>query len=354
MAKVKAVIMALTDKHKNALVYTEDGQYFKTRIKPDPPVGSTVLVEVSLPVVFNKLLAVAAAVLLILFIGLLPRFATTPASAAYLNIALYPEMELWVNSDGKVTQVKIAGSGDNTYTDTLKGKNLYDALGQLIQYSKERGYLNTNSQDIIISSFIKSDDVNIPSINESQLKNFILGELKKSQYQGAVVLTSLGEDVIKSAKDAHVSLGKYVVYEKCREKNLPVSLNTLREKDVTSALSLAGIEAKDLFGQDYIEIGEQHHSKLVENTGDTPRQARPLQRNTVDTNQENQSQNNMMRQNHQINHSNSMPMEQPGNDQHGDVKDNSVKETMQSPGVSMPVHDRGTNPGSHMSMTRDN
>ncbi|MDO7787372.1 anti-sigma-I factor RsgI family protein [Desulforamulus aquiferis] len=299
MTKVKAVVLALRNNHKNALVYTEEGQYLNTRIKPDPLVGSTVLVEVSPLMFFNKkLLAVAAAALLILFTGLLPSFNTPPASAAYLNIALYPELEIWFNQEGMVTQVEIAELDDSSYTDTLLGKNLYDALGQLIQYSKEQGYLKTNSQDIIISSFIKPDNINIPNISETQLKIFILDELKKSAYQGSMIVTSPSETVMDSAKAAQVSLGKYLVYEKCLEKNLPLSLDNLREKDVTSALSLMGIDAKDLFGADYIEISEHYGSKSVE------------------TMQNNQHLNNM-RQNHQMNHnSSSMPMEQPGNGHH--------------------------------------
>ncbi|AEF95239.1 hypothetical protein Desca_2410 [Desulfotomaculum nigrificans CO-1-SRB] len=251
MAKVKAVVMAVQDKYKNALVYTEDGQYIKTRIKPDPPLGEVVLVTTSPMLINKKFFAVAAAVMLILFAGLWPRFAPPPAAAAYLNLSLQPEIGIWVGHDGKVTRAELAG--DHSFSENLKGKELYPALEQLIQYAGEQGYLK-NNQDIVIGSLIRSEETSIPGIDENSLRDFLCNQFKKSGYQGAVVVTVQDGNLVKSAKNAELPLGKYIVYERCRLQNRPVSLETLRKQDISSALTEAGINARDLFGKAYVEI----------------------------------------------------------------------------------------------------
>ncbi len=252
MAKVKAVVMAHRDNYKNVLVYTEDGQYLTTRIKPVPPVGSTIYMKPPVLLAKPKMLAVAAAVLLILFTGLMPTFAPTPAAAAYINLAWQPEIGLWVDAAGKVTQTNIVGQPDNDFAITLKGQDLYTALDTLLQYSLEQAHLE--KQTMVIGTLIKINEQNLPHITEQQLKDFLYGQLEKQGYQGSLVVTSQPQGMIRAAEKAGMPLGKYTVYEECKQQNQPVKLDLLKQQDVPTALSQAGIKAGDVFGHHYMEV----------------------------------------------------------------------------------------------------
>ena len=252
MAKVKAVVMAHRNKYKNTLVYSEDGQYLTTRIQPVPPVGTTVYVKPQAFMAKPKMLAVAAAILLILFTGLLPNFAPTPA-AAYVNLAWQPEIGLWLDEEGKVTQVNIIGLPEGNFATTLKGQDLHTALGQLLQYSREQGTLD-NKQTMVIGTLVKTDEQKLPHITEQQLHDFLYSQLAKQGYQGAVLVTSQPQEMLQAAERVGMPLGKYTVYEECRQQNQPVKLDLLKQQDVPTALSQAGIKAGDVFGHHYVEF----------------------------------------------------------------------------------------------------
>ncbi|MEG6521924.1 anti-sigma-I factor RsgI family protein [Desulfotomaculum sp. 1211_IL3151] len=231
MAKVKAVVMAHRNQYKNVLVYTEDGQYLTTRLQPIPPVGSTVYVKPPALIAKPKMLAVAAAVFLILFTGLMPNFAPTPAaSAAYVNLAWQPEIGLWVDEEGKVTQANLVGlpEEEENFATTLKGQDLYTALDQLLQYSREQGTLN-NKQTLVIGTLVKTDEQKPPHLTEQQLQDFLYSQLAKQGYQGAVLVTSQPQEMLQAAEKAGMPLGKYTVYEKCRQQNQPVKLDLLKQ-----------------------------------------------------------------------------------------------------------------------------
>ncbi len=258
MTKTKAVVMAQTGKFKNVLVYTTDGQYLTTRIQPAPPVGAMVYIKTPVLPVKPKILAVAAAVLLILFTGLMPHFFISPA-AAYVNISLQPEIGLWLDREGKVTRVNMNGPEDDHFAAGLKGQNFYTALEGLLQYSQKQGYL-TKDQEILMGTLIKLDDRDIPRVNEKLFKDFLCQQLERQGYQGAVVVTGQPEEMIQSAEKKGISLGQYVIYEKCQQQNKPVDLDLLRQENVSGALSRSGIEAKELFGHDYVEVHTQHNT----------------------------------------------------------------------------------------------
>ncbi|GAB6178813.1 hypothetical protein JCM14036_01320 [Desulfotomaculum defluvii] len=260
MVKIKAVVMAHREKYKNTLVYTEDGQYLTTRIKPEPQVGSTIYVNQSSIMAKPKMLVVAAAVLLILFTGLMPNFAPTPAAAAYVNLAWQPEIGLWVDGEGKVTQANIVGLPNEDFGTTLKGQDLYSALSELLQYSQEQGYLE-KKQSMVIGTLIKTNEQNLPDITEQQLKDFLYSQLEKQGYQGALVVTVQKQEILKTAEKAGMPLGKYVVYENSRQQNQPVKLDLLKQQDVLTALSQAGVKGGDIFGHHYMEVNEHMHEQ---------------------------------------------------------------------------------------------
>lgn len=254
MAKIKAVVMAHRNKYKNALVYTEDGQYLTTRLQPIPPVGSTVYVKPPALMAKPKMLAVAAAVFLILFTGLMPNFAPTPAAAAaYVNLAWQPEIGLWVDEEGKVTQANLVGLPEGNFATTLKGQDLYTALGQLLQYSREQGALD-KKQTMVIGTLVKTDEQKLPNITEQQLKDFLRDQLANQGYQGAMLVTSQPQEMLQAAEKAGMPLGKYTVYEKSRQQNQPVKLELLKQQDVPTALTESGVKASDVFGQHYMEF----------------------------------------------------------------------------------------------------
>ncbi|SHL01156.1 hypothetical protein [Desulforamulus aeronauticus] len=277
MAKIKAVVMSHRNKYKNVLVYTEDGQYLTTRLTPMPPVGSTIYVQPPTAMAKPKFLVVAAAVLLILFTGLIPSFSPSPAAAAYINIAWQPEIGLWVDEEGQVIRASLVGLPNNSLSTTLKGQDLYTALGKVLQYSQEQGDLN-KGRDILIGTYVKMGEQDIPEVSEARLKDFLSSQLKARGYQGSVVVTDQPVEAIQSADKIGVSLGKYVVYEKCQQQNQPVKLDLLRQENVSTALSQSGIEAKELFGQDYVEIPHMNSSDHMDNQVDkTKEQAMPQQ-----------------------------------------------------------------------------
>ena len=340
MAKVKAVVMAHRNKYKNILVYTEDGQYLTTRIQPVPPVGSTVYVKPPAFMAKPKMLAVAAAVFLILFTGLMPNFAPTPAAAAYVNLAWQPEIGLWVDEEGKVTQANLVGLPEGNFATTLKGQDLYTALGQLLQYSQERGTLD-KKQTIVIGTLVKTDEQKLPHITEKQLQDFLYSQLVKQGYQGAVLVTSQPQEMLQAAEKAGMPLGKYTVYEKCRQQNQPVKLDLLKQQDVPTALTKSGVKASDVFGHHYKQMQTENTASSGE--GHMQNQGSHMEQGTMMP--------------HRLEHQqSSQPTTQPSTSAPGYNQMPTTQGTMNHP-VRQDNSGSGTETeshGGHMGMTRHN
>ena len=68
------------------------------------------------------------------------------------------------------------------------------------------------------------------------------------------MVTSQPQGMIQAAEKAGMPLGKYAVYEECKQQNQPVKLDLLKQQDVPTALSQAGVKAGEVFGHHYMEV----------------------------------------------------------------------------------------------------
>lgn len=140
-------------------------------------------------------------------------------------------------------------------------------------------------------------------------------------------------------------LGKYIVYEKLKEKNLPISIQSMREHDVDTVLADAGITASDLFAQDYVSMHGMSSSNPSDST--TPMDEMPGVQQTM-----------MQQQNNGMNHSNSMVPKQQSQYGNSIVPRNSINMnnsmTQSQSNIQMPIHSMTQPPGRNISPSSNN
>jgi len=187
---------------------------------------------------------IAAAVLFMLVIGLtfVIRSATVSAEpAAMIAIDINPSLELTVDAKGKVKQISLINDDAKWLAgiEQVRGKDMYDALREIIAQAEYEGYLNaaTEKTFVLLSVLGLSD----PSFEVDPAK------IKMPNENYKVELYYLNEADRQNATDEGLTMNKYVVYEQAKQMGVDLNKEELRTQSVVSTLTNAGISPQQFF-----------------------------------------------------------------------------------------------------------
>lgn len=250
MNKNKVVIMAIEGKY--IVVYTDDGQFIKLPRKANHQVGQILYLDEIQPRVRKftagwQMTAVAAAVLLIFFIGMFYPFSGQMAEA-YLSLGLNGGgAELWVARDTKVIKVKYSNSMTALDNLDIKGKDIYEAVTTITSQAQKLSLLNEDQENLLMVNLADFNEEN-HHIQETKLKEAIMNGLKTRNYHGVMVMDRHEKDFVDKAGELGLTASQFYVYEKGHAKGLPLTTDQLKHGHIKSVLHEAGTTPEELFG----------------------------------------------------------------------------------------------------------
>lgn len=196
-----------------------------------------------------KLLSGAAAVLMILAVGLFIRFtgSTNSQIFAYIGLDINPSVEFSIDKSNKVINSRaLNNDGENVIKPlSLKGKPIYEAIREVILESKKEKMIRDESV-ILISSSVQTEDKALKELKDTLGKtiNHIREDLNKDNNLNLSVKTvSLDPDMRQDCLDNNISMGRYALYEKANRSGLKVSLQEARNAPVGELVRIIEKEA---------------------------------------------------------------------------------------------------------------
>ncbi|GAB4271889.1 anti-sigma-I factor RsgI family protein [Thermincola ferriacetica] len=242
-------VMKITD--KQMVVLCEDGKFRNLPLtSPIPALGERIPIPDKVVAVrplkrsfpISRLLA--AAIFLVLFIGaslFVSRLYTSAQPVAMVAVDINPSVELLVDKEGRVRQASLVNDDARLLLagTELTNREFYDALNIIINKAIDQGYLDLNTDRNLIM-------ISVVDLNKSLFKVDPARLSAPAKSYDIEVFYVAKEQEIK-ARQAGLTVNKYLVYEKAQKAGIALDKETLRKKSVVRSLQQAGIDPKSFF-----------------------------------------------------------------------------------------------------------
>lgn len=201
---------------------------------------------------FALLSGFVAAVMLVmlLFTGLTSVFADKSV-VAYISIDINPSLELGIDKNKRVREMK--GLNDKgleiARSVSYKGRSMDDVTDKILQKAEDMKIFAAGEADIVIAGTIVKEDAALDDVQVTEaLKQLVLAHVvtKHPQEADKIQVTAFAApaEIVTSAKENGLSVGKYSVYLNAKNAGHDIKLEDLQKDSVHNIANAEGGIAK--------------------------------------------------------------------------------------------------------------
>ncbi|MBF8983292.1 anti-sigma factor domain-containing protein [Lutibacter sp. B2] len=189
-------------------------------------------------------LIAAVFILLILSMTSISNQSYVSNAVAIVSLDINPSIEFEVDKRNKVINViPINKEAKELMDRELVGYNIEKAIAIIIYNAKEKDYITETRNSIIIGVAITKDETHIDAKKiEMDIKNQLKEDPKLKDLN--LIYAESSKKNLVEAKKEHVSIGKYEVYKKLKEKDNKITLKQMKEMKVQEIVDKDIIELK--------------------------------------------------------------------------------------------------------------
>ncbi len=232
MKRVKGIILETGDKW--ATLLTGEGQFIKCLNKNFYLPGMEI--EVEYPPVRNKyfIASIAAASIIFVFATLLA-FYNFYIPAAYVAVDINPSLLLSLNRCAEIIKVEGVNPDGELFIGNLdlRGKNIEEAMGIIIQKCYAEDYLTSNKDNLIYISLASPEGY---PLHEDALKLSACREIVALGLDAYLKVKNVDRRKFLSAKEKNISVNTLLLIEEMEEKGFLEEESS--SPDITSDLSI--------------------------------------------------------------------------------------------------------------------
>lgn len=242
--KGRAVILEI--KNGVCTVLTDQGDFRKIRLKGNLLPGQLVTLPESRWRA-GRVLLVAAVLLVFLFSTVLWKGLVSPAVAAYVSLEVNPAVELGLDKDGVVREIRPLdpSGGDLTAGLELKGVPLAQAVESIISEAVKRQYISFGEGNTVVSTVTPVGDFN-PSELDRQVRETVETSLRGQGVTARVLVGQASAEIRDKAGKEGISTGRYMLFLEASEKGIQVDPEDFRSKKIYSIEKDRKIKFQDL------------------------------------------------------------------------------------------------------------
>lgn len=240
----RGVVMSIHKQH--AVVMTADGQFLRASIQGTPQIGEEITFEEEhktsrtfKPAYWYSSAAAIVLVLLLPLLMIVQRDAHPVV--AYLSMDINPSVEIGVDGNGKVRELRALNNDGQLIINGLvyKGVNVEIVAASILERAKGSHYLDTPNKDIFITSVLLDDSAAIKLDYESilaekvdQALKSLLAELAAEAVSANVTTLTIPNELREEADANGISSGKMAVYLMAKEEGYNIEIDQLKQQSI--------------------------------------------------------------------------------------------------------------------------
>jgi len=171
---------------------------------------------------------------------------------AYVSVDINPSIELSIDYNNKIAEAMALNQDATTVLQELelKGKTVAEALEEVVQKSKEYGFIAKEKENIVLISAACDSKAETGSDSEDKIDkllndvNKVVIDLKDSGITAKVLKLTSEEREVSKEKD--ISMGRYAVYLKAKEQNVDLTIETIKDADLLDIISKVSIDDENI------------------------------------------------------------------------------------------------------------
>lgn len=277
---MKAVVFRISG-NKTA-VYTKEGDFLEIPTpKNTPGVGQMIEINVK-PTQWHikhsilKYSIAAAVFILILTLGLLNPLMWPGTAVANVALDVNYGMELYVNKQARVVDVKdVNGQLNGVLKDLdLKNMDVYEAINLILTEAKTKGVLK-EEKNLVLASVIPIQDVGQNLIDNNRLTSVIREAMVSNNISGIVMAGKADEEIEARAENFGLTVNQYQIYERCLQDGKKIHADDFRSENIQQTLKNSNVSLTELFPEDCTEFPQQNSATLqgeIEKTSVNPQE----------------------------------------------------------------------------------
>lgn len=215
-------------------VLTDDGEFRRLKMKGTYRPGQVI----NLPAVkwnTGRYAMAAACVLLMLAVTAVWQFMTVPAVASYVSMDINPSLELALDEDNVVREVKSLDDAGNQLISglELEGGSLEYTLEQIVLAAIGKNYIRPEAENIILFTVTPVGDRD-PSTVDQLVKESIAAPLRGKNIKARVVVGNVTPEIREKSQETGISPGRYLLLQDAAKKGLDIKPEELKSKSIQS------------------------------------------------------------------------------------------------------------------------
>lgn len=154
---------------------------------------------------------------------------------AVVSLDINPSVEFKIDENNIVKEINpLNDDGKAIINSDMVGMSIEDAIYQGIENAIEGNYINVDNDTVLVSEA----KIEVNTKLQISIKQKIVEKIEQSNSVEKIKLVYINsnEKSLKEAKESNVSIGKYELYKKIADKNKNISLNNIKEMNVTEII----------------------------------------------------------------------------------------------------------------------
>lgn len=190
---------------------------------------------------------VAAVVLCMMLFTAIPAAFADKSVVAYISIDINPSVELGIDKSKKVREVKGLNDKGLELVRNLSysGKPLEDVTDKLLQKAEDMNLFASGEGDIVIASAVVKEDAKLDdNLVTEEMKQQVMAHVVMKHPDEAdkieVTAFSAPPEIVETAKENGLSLGKYSVYLNAKSTGHDIKVDDLKKDSVHNIANVEG------------------------------------------------------------------------------------------------------------------
>ncbi|NPV44452.1 MAG: hypothetical protein HPY70_10845 [Firmicutes bacterium] len=213
MASIKGIVIDVKDRY--VYLATRDGQFVKRIYNGPPPlIGTEIEIKEDIKVIPWKIMATAAAVLVMAFSSLIYLY---KIPTAYMAIDINPGIQLGVSPIKNIVKAEALNEdGQILLNHThLIGLKVEKGLEEIIVKAIDTGYINETKTNVIQITVVKTG---LATIDPREVEKPVVKELEERNLDGYVKVRKAEKTDLAEAEKQNIQLNAYMIKKELDEE----------------------------------------------------------------------------------------------------------------------------------------